>query len=77
MSDDRPPIHEYDQALWRLVQFVVSERYSRIELSLAIQIVADIYWVSEAKVVSDMNKRSSGLGVHVSNAPKKPLHRVS
>ncbi|WP_029375346.1 hypothetical protein [Oceanicola sp. S124] len=73
---DRSPLETYDQALWRLVQYVVSERYSRPELTLAIQLVADIYWVSEAKVVSDMNKRSSGLGVHYSKAEKRPRQRV-
>ncbi len=51
----------YEQALWRLVQWQVSERYAYAEFDLAVQIVADVFWLSDAKVRADVEKQVRAL----------------
>ncbi|MCE8419251.1 hypothetical protein LZ190_11115 [Rhodovulum sulfidophilum] len=77
MQADRAPLQTYEQAIWRLVQFVVSERFGAAEIDLAVDIVADIFWVEDKKVLADVAKASSGLGLCAAEAPARRLqHRV-
>ncbi len=50
------PIAEYRQAVWRLTEFEVSGKYTADQLALAVSIVADVFWYSEAKVRHDMQR---------------------
>lgn len=61
MQEDRPPIRSYSQALWRLTQAEVSGLYTSSQLDLAVQIVADVFWVSDKKVTHDLRKRVRAL----------------
>lgn len=50
------PITEYRQAVWQLAKFQVSHKHTHEQLALAVSIVADIYWYSEAKVRHDVDR---------------------
>lgn len=71
MQDDRLPIRDYGRALWRLTQWSVSERYTQAQLDLAVQVVADVFWLSDEKVMHDLRKKVAS----VSRAPALPRRR--
>lgn len=48
------PISDYQQAVWRLATFECLQKYSPEQIALAVSIVADIFWYSEAKVRLDV-----------------------
>lgn len=50
------PISDYSQAVWRLATFEVSQKHTFEQLALAVSIVADIFWYSEAKVRHDVQR---------------------
>lgn len=50
------PISDYSQAVWRLATFELLKKYTPDQLDLAVSIVADIFWFSEAKVRHDMQR---------------------
>jgi len=50
------PIADYQQAVWRLAEWEVSEKYTPEQLALALSMVADIFWYSEAKVLHDTKR---------------------
>ncbi|MBK5923481.1 hypothetical protein CCR90_06730 [Rhodovulum sulfidophilum] len=74
MQADRAPLQTYEQAIWRLVQSVVSERFDAAQIDLAVDIVADIFWVADKKVLEDVAKASSGLGLRSAEAPAARSH---
>ena len=49
--EDRQPLRNYEQALWRLIEWQVSERVPEGQIDLAIQIVADVFWLSDAALL--------------------------
>lgn len=62
LDQDREPVSTYDGALWRLVAY--AERLGeekQQQLLPAVRIVADIFWVTEAKVWTDVRKRQGEL----------------
>lgn len=71
MDATRDPIATYEQAIRRLVRFLVAEKCTPEQLDLAVQIVADIWWLSDEKVRHDMQKSSREL---YQDAPK-PIRR--
>ncbi len=50
------PIVDYRQAVWRLATFELLQKHTPEQLALAVSIVADIFWFSEAKVRHDMQR---------------------
>lgn len=57
MADrNRLPVSTYDQAIWTLVKWDVAEAHLPDQLNLAVMMVADVFWVSEAKVRNDLNR---------------------
>lgn len=64
------PISDYDAAVRRLIKCKISEKFSDEQLALAVTIVADIFWFSEAKVRHDM-----GRGVRAICQEPKPRRR--
>lgn len=66
MQEDRQPLRTYEQSLWRLVQWSVSGLHAADKIDLAIQVVADVFWLSDAKVRHDVEKRVRAL-----NAPAR------
>ncbi len=74
MQEDRPPIRSYEQALWRLTQAEVSERYTGAQLDLAVELVADVFWVSDKKVRHDLEKRVRGVVRDTLPAKAAPRH---
>ncbi|MBK5925661.1 hypothetical protein CCR90_18230 [Rhodovulum sulfidophilum] len=74
MQADRAPLQTYEQAIWRLVQAVVSERFDAAQIDLSVDIVADIFWVADKKVLEDVAKASSGLGLRSAEAPAPRSH---
>ncbi len=61
MQANRNPIETYEQAVLRLVSYRVSERHTEEALKLALQIVADLFWVSDAKVGHDVRREEKKL----------------
>ncbi|ARC90672.1 hypothetical protein [Rhodovulum sp. MB263] len=74
MQADRAPLQTYEQAIWRLVQSVVSEKFDAAQIDLAVDIVADVFWVTDKKVLEDVAKASSGLGLCSADAPARRSH---
>ncbi|MBY5970810.1 hypothetical protein KUV28_00560 [Ferrimonas balearica] len=70
MQQNRASLNTYENAIWRIVQYVVQETHGEAEIRLAVQIVADIYWCSDAKVEHDVNNAARGLGFVPSTPPK-------
>lgn len=62
MQANREPLNTYENAIWRIVQYVVQETHGQTEIGLAVEVVADTYWVSDSKVRHDVNKAARGLG---------------
>ena len=69
MQADRKPVADYERAIWRLVEKQVSENHSEAELAIAVELVADIYWVSDAKVRHDIQRGARSLGFVSVDAP--------
>lgn len=61
MKFTRNPIQTYEQAVFRLVQFRVEERFCDEQLLLAREMIEDIYWVSSAKVLHDVERETRKL----------------
>lgn len=69
MSATREPLATYEQAINRLSFFEVAQGHTPEQLNLAVQIVADMFWFSDAKVRHDMQKATRALDVAV--APRR------
>jgi hypothetical protein len=69
----RAPLATYEQAIWRLAQFEVSARYTSVQLELAVQIVADMFWLSDAKILHDVKKAARSVQI----APRPRSHRAT
>ena len=70
MQSNRAPLNTYENAIWRIVQYVVQETHGETEIGLAVEVVADLFWVSDSKVRHDVNKAARGLGFVPSTPPK-------
>lgn len=60
-QEDRAPVEDYDQAVWRIVQ----RRYEGISTEAAdelIKLVADIYWVTDKQVRRDVIVAQRSIG---------------
>lgn len=66
----RNPLATYEQAVWRLVQMEAAGSTAD-KLELAVQIVADVFWLSDEKVVHDMKKASRNLGAMPAARPRR------
>lgn len=53
---DRNPIATYERAIWRLVGFQNIDQATDDEIEYAVRIVADVFWLSDAKVRHDMRR---------------------
>lgn len=73
MDHTRNPLVTYEQALWRLVQWDVGGKHTAEQLSLAVQIVSDVFWLSDDKVRHDVLKKRRTLGA----MPRPSAPRVS
>jgi hypothetical protein len=50
------PISTYEQAVWQLAKFELVQKHTPDQLALAVSIVADVFWFSEAKVRHDVQR---------------------
>jgi len=66
----RSPLATYEQAVWRLVQMETENGHSPEQIELAVQIVADVFWLSDAKVAYDVKKAARSLGGNVAAPPR-------
>lgn len=73
---DREPLSTYEQAVWRLAQYEVGQANTLGQMDLAIQIVADLFWLSEAKVRSDAQKAARSVAANAF-APRRARAVVS
>lgn len=66
---ERNPIATYERAIWRLVCFQTIDQATDEEIEYAVRIVADVFWLSDAKVRHDM--RRSAKEIDYSFAPAR------
>lgn len=62
-QQDRLPISTYEEALGRLVALRVDDRVSDDAYYLVAQMVADIFWLKDQKVIADAAKAVRAMGV--------------
>lgn len=67
----RTPLSTYEQAIWRLAQWEASERYAPDQMELAVQVVSDVFWLSDAKVRFDMKKAVRSLAAMPAARPPR------
>jgi len=61
-QEDRLPVSTYDEAVWRLVQIRCDNRVGDYAYDVAVQLVADIFWLSDKRVRSDAMKAARTVG---------------
>lgn len=66
----RSPLATYEQAVWRLVRMETENGHAPEQIELAVQIVADVFWLSDAKVAYDVKKAARSLGGNVAAPPR-------
>lgn len=76
MDASRLPLATYEQGIWRLAKWHTTEGYTSEQLDLAVQVVADVFWLSDAKVRHDMQKAVRSLDHAVAPYPAR-RRRVS
>jgi hypothetical protein len=76
MDATREPLATYEQAVWRLAQYEVGQANTLGQMDLAIQIVADVFWFSQAKVRNDMEKAARSVASKV-HAPRRARAVIS
>lgn len=59
---DRLPVSTYDEAVWRLVQIRCDQSIDDAGYDAAVQLVADIFWVSDKRVRADALKAARTVG---------------
>lgn len=72
----REPLATYEKAVWRLAQYDLGEGYTPDQLDLAVQIVADVFWLSDAKVRHDLKKAVRSIAANVA-APARARREVA
>jgi len=72
---NRDPIGSYERAVWRLVSFQIADGAADQELDYAVQIVADVFWLSDAKVRHDMRRAAAEIDHSFSPARDKRYSR--
>ena len=61
-QQDRLPVSTYDEAVWCLVQFRCDQSLSDDAYDVAVQLVADIFWISDKRVRADALKAARTVG---------------
>lgn len=60
---DRLPVSTYDEAVARLVQLRCDETVSDDAYDVAVELVADIFWLSDKRLRADVMKAAREIGV--------------
>lgn len=62
MLQNRAPFATYDRAVWRLAQLIIENGdVATEELRFAVDIVADVFWLSESRVWADAGKAARAI----------------